>query len=72
MNFDDEFEIFREVTKPCITSCAYIGLLIEIITYNEVDKIISAEIPSVQIDSGLHDIIIKSAIHGPCQSLALQ
>jgi hypothetical protein len=36
---------------------------------NDLDKIISAEIPSYKEDTLLHDIFMKNMIHGPCGSL---
>lgn len=36
---------------------------------NEVDEIISAEIPNVQVDPDLHEVVIKNMIHGPCGNL---
>lgn len=40
--------------------------LIDKIRPNEVDQIIVAEIPDIEVDPGLHDIIIKNMIPGPC------
>ena len=39
------------------------------ITSNEIDDVISAEIPDKNVDKGLHDIIVKNMIHGPCGAL---
>ncbi|XP_016854588.2 uncharacterized protein LOC107983828 [Anolis carolinensis] len=36
------------------------------ITSNEIDKVISAEIPDPNVDQELHDIVTKNMIHGPC------
>lgn len=36
---------------------------------NEVDAVISAEIPDVHVDPGLHEVVIKNMIHGPCGTL---
>jgi hypothetical protein len=36
---------------------------------NELDKIISAEIPNCKEDALLHDIVMKNMIHGPCGQL---
>ncbi|CAI6377043.1 unnamed protein product [Macrosiphum euphorbiae] len=36
---------------------------------NEVDAVISAEIPNVQLDPELHEVVIKNMIHGPCGTL---
>ncbi|GBP12906.1 hypothetical protein EVAR_95782_1 [Eumeta japonica] len=33
---------------------------------DQIDNIISAEIPDPNIDKTLHDIIVKNMIHGPC------
>ncbi|KAL4153788.1 hypothetical protein QTP88_001621 [Uroleucon formosanum] len=43
--------------------------LVEKIRPNEVNAVISAEIPYVQVDPGLHEIVIKNMIHDPCGSL---
>ncbi|XP_076251520.1 uncharacterized protein LOC143190840 [Rhynchophorus ferrugineus] len=43
--------------------------LVEKIRPNEVDAVISAEIPNVQVDPGLHEVVIKNMIHGPCGTL---
>ncbi|GFT13405.1 helitron_like_N domain-containing protein [Trichonephila clavipes] len=39
------------------------------ITPNRIDEIISAEIPDIETDKDLHDIVSKNMIHGPCGSL---
>ena len=39
------------------------------ITSNEIDDVISAEIPDKNVDKGLHDIIVKNMIHEPCGAL---
>ncbi|UYV74016.1 hypothetical protein LAZ67_11001852, partial [Cordylochernes scorpioides] len=39
------------------------------ITPSRIDEIISAEIPDIEIDKDLHDIVSKNMIHGPCGSL---
>ncbi|UYV61805.1 hypothetical protein LAZ67_1006674, partial [Cordylochernes scorpioides] len=36
---------------------------------SRIDEIISAEIPDIEIDKDLHDIVSKNMIHGPCGSL---
>ena len=36
------------------------------IASNGIDDVISAEIPYVDVDRGLHDIVVKNMIHGPC------
>lgn len=33
---------------------------------NDIDKIISFEIPDIQCDQELHDLVIRHMIHGPC------
>ena len=33
---------------------------------NEIDDVISAEIPDENVDKGLYDIVVKTMIHGPC------
>ena len=43
--------------------------LVNKIRANDVDKIISAEIPDVRSDTELHEIVIKNMIHGPCGPL---
>ena len=43
--------------------------LIEKITPDKIDQIISAEIPDIFTDHGLFDIVTKHMIHGPCGSL---
>lgn len=43
--------------------------MMEKITPNRIDEIISAEIPDTEIDKELHNIISKNMIHGPCCSL---
>ncbi|GBP54649.1 hypothetical protein EVAR_35911_1 [Eumeta japonica] len=40
--------------------------LFEKIRPNEVDKIITAKTPHVQVDPGLQEVVIKNIIHGPC------
>ncbi|UYV77690.1 hypothetical protein LAZ67_15001947 [Cordylochernes scorpioides] len=44
-------------------------LMMEKITPSRIDEIISAEIPDIEIDKDLHDIVSKNMIHGPCGSL---
>ena len=39
------------------------------ITSNEIDDVISAEIPDENVDKGLYDIVVKNMIHGPCGAL---
>ncbi|GFR15403.1 helitron_like_N domain-containing protein [Trichonephila clavata] len=43
--------------------------MMEKITPNRIDEIISAEIPDIEIEKDLHDIVSKNMIHGPCGSL---
>ena len=39
------------------------------IASNDIDDVISAEIPDVDVDRDLHDILVKNMIHGPCGEL---
>ena len=39
------------------------------ITSNEIDDVISAEIPDENVDKGLYDIVVKYMIHRPCGAL---
>jgi len=39
--------------------------LFDEIPSKEIDNVISAEIPVVDVDRGLHDIVVKNMIHGP-------
>ena len=39
------------------------------ITSNEIDDVISAEIPDENVDKGLYDIVVKNMMHGPCGAL---
>ncbi|GFR20537.1 helitron_like_N domain-containing protein [Trichonephila clavata] len=43
--------------------------MIEKIAPNRIDEIISAEIPDIEIDKDLYDIVSKNMINGPCESL---
>ncbi|GFU44401.1 helitron_like_N domain-containing protein [Trichonephila clavipes] len=43
--------------------------MMEKITPNRIDEIICSEIPDIEIDKDLHDIVSKNMIHGPCGSL---
>ncbi|XP_071036949.1 uncharacterized protein [Parasteatoda tepidariorum] len=43
--------------------------MMEEITPNRIDEIISAEIPDIEINKDLHDIVSRNMIHGPCGSL---
>jgi hypothetical protein len=43
--------------------------LVETIKPNEVDLVISAEIPKKQVDPGLHEVVIKNMTHGPFGTL---
>ncbi|GFQ73655.1 helitron_like_N domain-containing protein [Trichonephila clavata] len=43
--------------------------MMEKITPNRIDEIISAEIPDIEINKDLHDIVSKNKIYGPCGSL---
>ena len=39
------------------------------ITSNEIDDVISAEVPDENVDKALYDIVVKNMIHGPCGAL---
>lgn len=39
------------------------------ITPNEIDDVISAEIPNVENDEELYEIVIKNMVHGPCGAI---
>ena len=39
------------------------------ITSNEIDDVIFNEIPDVDVDRGLHEIVVKNMIHGLCGEL---
>ncbi|GFX77385.1 uncharacterized protein LOC104236095 [Trichonephila clavipes] len=41
------------------------------ITSNEIDGVICAEIPDVNIDKDLHEVVVKNMIHGPCGTFNL-
>lgn len=43
--------------------------LVDKITADKIEDAISAEIPDPNIDSHLHEIVIKNMIHGPCGSI---
>ncbi|XP_061398409.1 uncharacterized protein LOC133334127 [Musca vetustissima] len=43
--------------------------LVEKITPNLIDSVISAEIPDPNNDPQLHDIVIKNMVHGPCGTI---
>lgn len=43
--------------------------MIDKITPEQIDSVISAEIPDPEIDPELHEIVIKNMIHGPCGTL---
>ncbi|GFW37130.1 hypothetical protein TNCV_5020281 [Trichonephila clavipes] len=43
--------------------------MMEKITPNIIDEILSAEVPDIEIDKDLHDIVSKNMIHGSCGSL---
>ncbi|GFU79862.1 helitron_like_N domain-containing protein [Trichonephila clavipes] len=44
-------------------------LLMENIRPNQIDEIISAEIPNLETDRKLYDTVTKNMIHGPCGAL---
>ncbi|XP_043262456.1 uncharacterized protein LOC122403167 [Colletes gigas] len=43
--------------------------MVDKITPEQIDSVISAEIPDPEIDPELHEIVTKNMIHGPCGSL---
>ncbi|GFT06464.1 ATP-dependent DNA helicase [Trichonephila clavipes] len=43
--------------------------MMEKVTPSRIDEIISAEIPDIEVDKDLYDIVSKNMIHGPCGSL---
>ena len=43
--------------------------LIDKFTSNEIDNVISAEIPDEKVDKSLYDIVVRNMIHGPCGAL---
>ena len=49
---------------------AYILIwLFDKIAFNEIDDVISAETPDVDIDRDLHENVVKNMIHRPCGEL---
>ncbi|XP_050063259.1 uncharacterized protein LOC126552591 [Aphis gossypii] len=44
-------------------------VMMDVLTKNEVDDIISAEIPDPVTDPRLHDIVTTQMVHGPCGAL---
>ncbi|GFQ93003.1 helitron_like_N domain-containing protein [Trichonephila clavata] len=55
--------------KKEVSHAHFLIWMMEKITPNRIDEIISAEIPDIEIDKDLHDIVSKNMIHGPCGSL---
>lgn len=43
--------------------------LVNKITPDQIDDVISAEIPDAAADSGLFEVVTKNMIHGPCGAL---
>ena len=43
--------------------------LFDKISSNEIDDVISAKIPDVDVDRSLHDIVVKNMIRGSCSEL---
>jgi hypothetical protein len=43
--------------------------LVKKIRANEIDEVISAEIPNEQVDPSLREVVIKNMIHSPCGTL---
>ena len=63
-------DVLSGMTKARITTRIYILIwLFNKISSNEINDVISAEIPNVNVDKGLHDIVVKLMIHGPCGEL---
>ncbi|XP_050065709.1 uncharacterized protein LOC126554705 [Aphis gossypii] len=68
-HYDTLLDVFCGVAETRIATCTHLIWLVENIRPNEVDAVISAEIPNVQVDPGLHEVVIKNMIHGPCGTL---
>ncbi|KAF8789240.1 hypothetical protein HNY73_007191 [Argiope bruennichi] len=46
--------------------------LVERIQPDQIDDIICAEIPALETDPDLHDVVITNMIHGPCSAINTQ
>ena len=60
---------FSGMAKSRITTRTYTIRLHDKITSNEIDDLISTEIPEENVDKGLYGILVKKMIHGPCGAL---
>ena len=78
MNFIEKLEVFGTVRcwmysvewqKRGLPHAHILIWLYNKITPNEIDNIICAEIPDVNVDKDLYDVVTKSMIHGPCGTL---
>ena len=54
-----------EWQKPGLPHAHILIWLHDKITSNEIDDVISAEVPDENVDKGLYDIVVKNMIHGP-------
>ncbi|XP_065172445.1 uncharacterized protein [Atheta coriaria] len=62
-------DVFCGVAEIRIATNTHSDLVGGEIRPNEVDAVISAEIPNIQVDPELHDIVTKNMIYGPCVTL---
>ena len=62
-------DVLSEMAKRGLPHELILMWLHDKITSNEIDDLISAEIPDENVDKGLYDIVVKNMIHGPCGTL---